>query len=124
MSFGLELLSASCRVVGEQWVKQGFECGTSTITSTLDSPRVGKVHRKWVDGWDSVGMATTINFLPGTDVEVSLLERAVASAEEAHREAVVNPAAEFLFPGASYSELNQNLVHEVFSFIRGSTMTS
>ena len=48
----------------------------------------------------------------------------MASAEEAHREAVANPATEFLFPGASHSELNQNLAHEVFSFIRGSTMTS
>ena len=69
-------------------------------------------------------MATSINFPPGTDVEVSLLERAMASAEEAHREAVANPATEFLFPGASYSELNQNLVHEVFSFIREGIMFS
>ena len=71
-----------------------------------------------------MGMATSMNFSHGTDVEVSLLERAVASAEEAHREAVANPATEFLFPEASYSELNHNLVHEVFSCIRGGTMTS
>ena len=45
-------------------------------------------------------MAMLMNFSHGAAVEVSLLERAVASAEEVHKQAVANPSTEFLFPGA------------------------
>ena len=61
-------------------------------------------------------MATSMNFSHGTDVEVSLLERTVASAEEAHREAVANTSTEFCFLELPIVNSITNLYTRFFSY--------